>query len=184
MEAPGRPLGERQRSACALPTSAREAVTAVEGGQGEGQEGRTTPHPAPQRAVPASPAPVRQSAPGRFGPPAAPEALPLSVLSLQPFVSWRASEGTRERARLRAPAPEGGRRGQPGVGNGCCSRTPRPRLASSPGRHFVLRPSGPPRDGCPETRTTKARAQGLRGLQVLPLPAGRRWRSETAAVPE
>lgn len=180
-----RPAGRTATASAApapcAPTSAREAVTAVEGGRREGQEGRTTPHPAPQRAVPASPTPARQSAPGRSGPPAAPEAQPLSVLSLQPFVSWRASEGTRERAPRRAPAPEGGRRAQPGVGNGCCSRTPRPPLTPSPGRHFVLRRSRPPRDGCPETRTTKARAQGLRGLQVLPLPAGRRWRSETAA---
>nr|XP_044607403.1 translation initiation factor IF-2-like [Equus asinus] len=58
MEVPRPPRSGR---ACALrvrPAPAREALTAVEGGRGEGKEHRTRPRPASERAVPASPAPA------------------------------------------------------------------------------------------------------------------------------
>ncbi|XP_033087941.1 uncharacterized protein LOC117095254 [Trachypithecus francoisi] len=67
---------------------------------------------------------------------------------------------------------------------------PRPAFAPPLTRHFVLRRvlcarrAGPPRDGRPEVGTTNAQAPGLRCLQVILLPAERRWRLELAAVPK
>ncbi|KAL4688463.1 hypothetical protein H8959_004715, partial [Pygathrix nigripes] len=66
---------------------------------------------------------------------------------------------------------------------------PRPAFAPPFARHFVLRRvlcawrAGPPRDGHPEVGTTNAQAPGLRCLQVILLPAERRWGLELAAVP-
>ncbi|XP_017741681.1 PREDICTED: uncharacterized protein LOC108538234 [Rhinopithecus bieti] len=67
---------------------------------------------------------------------------------------------------------------------------PRPAFAPPLARHFVLRRvlcawrAGPPRDGRPEVGTTNAQAPGLRCLQVILLPAERRWGLELAAVPK
>lgn len=104
------------------------------------------------------------------------------MLSLQPFVSRRASEGTRERAPCRAPAQGGGTASLARSREWALFRVAPSRPA--PNRHFVLRRARTPRDGRPEAGTTKAPAQGPPGLLIFPLIAGRRWRPDPTAVPE
>lgn len=183
--------GRSHRGACALvcparPTPAREAVTAVDGGRGAGQEGRTTPQAALERAVPASPAPapVVRSRPLRTA------GRSVSAGRAPCFRSSPLCPGARRGERgdahcaVRLRKGAGGAPGrEPGMGAAPVRHAPAPPR-HAPGRHFVLSRARPPRDGRPEAQTTKAGAQGLRRPQVFPTSAGRRWRRKAAAVPQ
>nr|XP_040124067.1 serine/arginine repetitive matrix protein 1-like [Ictidomys tridecemlineatus] len=133
-------------------------------------------HTAPPRA------PARVSGEPGSGPAsplqAAPDRQPLrrphprSVLSLQPFVSRRASGGTRERALRLAPAPEGGApRPGSGVGSG---RSPRPALAPPPPAISCSSASPGPARGLRVMDARKLAQQSLesRGLQLWAGPRG------------
>lgn len=180
--APRRRQPRARRLRPARPPRPARPLLLLRAGEGRGRSAapRSTPRPSarfrrvrPRPCGPLQAAPARQPLRRRYRAPCFPSG------PLCPGARRRKRGNARRAVRLRrradgAPCRESGMGTAPG----------RPALSPPPSRHFVLRRARTPRDGCPETRTTKARAPGLRGLQVLPLPAGRRWRSETAAVPE
>lgn len=111
------------------PTTARWAVATVEGGRGEGKERSTTPHQAPQRAVPVSPAPA--PAPTVRARPLRTSSRSEDVGRAPCFPSSPLCPGARRRERGNARRAvrlrkEAGRRALSGVGSGPCSWSPSP----------------------------------------------------------